>query len=386
MTSGRGWIPVALSAALIVGCLVALFLLWVLAVRRFYRLHSERPAKRMVRCADGWELAVFHRAPAVRRFEEPVLLVHGLAANHYTFDFDPPYSLAHVLAGAGFECFSVDLRGTGSSRRPPRGRRSQWTVDDHVTLDAPALIGHALEATGASRVLWVGHSLGGLIGYAVAQGPAAKQLAGMVALGSPVRFRFAPWLKLALGLGVITAWPFNFRQTLVSIALAPFLGYVNVPLSSVVANTRHIEPRVQRQVYAHLMSTMGHRVLAQFADWVAHDAFRSRDRKVDWRAGLANLSLPLLVMGGRADRLAPPEALEAQYALAGSEDKRLVILGTPEGMGMDYGHGDLLYGSGVPTEVHPRILAWLREHATPLSSDLGPDASGEVSGQQLPDR
>src|SRR5690606_36079229 len=100
----------------------------------------ERPAQQRVRCADGWELTVFHRAPAVRRFEEPVLLVHGLAANHYTFDFDPPYSLAHVLADAGFECFSVDLRGTGRSRRPPRGLRAQWTVDDHVTLDAPALI------------------------------------------------------------------------------------------------------------------------------------------------------------------------------------------------------------------------------------------------------
>lgn len=365
---------------------VLLIVLWLLGVRWFYRLREPRPEPFQIACADGWKLTLYHRAPAVRRFTEPVILVHGLAANHYTFDFDPPYSLAHVLADAGFECFSVDLRGTGRSAKPPRWRSGEWTVDDHVALDAPAMLDAVCARTGASRVLWVGHSLGALVGYALAQGPAAARLSGLVALGAPVFFRYAPWMRLAIALGTAAAWPLRLRHTVASIALAPFLGYVRIPFSEVVANTHHIAPRTQRQVYAHLMSALGRRVLSQFRDWAANDAWRSADRKTDWRAGLERLDVPLLVMGGRADGLATPAAVEAQFELAGSADKSLVLLGKQDGMAMDYGHGDLLYGKGVPAEVHPPIRDWLIAHATPCAdasretSDRHPGGSDDATG------
>jgi len=365
---------------LLILALAVILALWLLAVRAHYRLREPRPTPFKVTCADGWELTLYHRAPNVRRFREPVLLVHGLAANHYTFDFDPPYSLAHVLAGAGFDCFSVDLRGTGRSARPPRGRRSEWTVDDHVGIDTPAILDAVCARSGATRVLWVGHSLGGLVGYAAAQGPEAQRIKGIVALGAPVFLRYGPWMRLAIALGTAAAWPFRLRHTVASVALAPFLGYLQIPFSAIVANTHHIEPRTQRQVYAHLMSAMGRRVLAQFRDWAANDAFRSADRRTDWRAGLPSLGVPLLVMGGRADALATPAAIEAQFALAGSPDKTLVMLGKEDGMAQDYGHGDLLYGTGVPTEVHPPIREWLIAHATPVAVELQP-ASAEDHGE-----
>ena len=156
---------------------------WHLLVTWWYRGRGE-PAERLWAVAgDGWRIAVYHRPAAHRRFREPVLLCHGFAINRHTFEFDPPYSMAHALAEAGFECFTVEWRGTGASRRPPRGLFGTFTVDDHIRLDAPALIRFALEKTGAERALWVGHSLGGMIGYGVAQGPEAARLAGLVALG-----------------------------------------------------------------------------------------------------------------------------------------------------------------------------------------------------------
>jgi hypothetical protein len=83
---------------------------------------------------------------------------------------------------------------------------------------------------------------------------------------------------------------------------------------------------------------------------------------------------------GRADALATPAAIEAQFSLAGSPDKTLVMLGKEDGMAMDYGHGDLLYGTGVPIEVHPPIRDWLVAHAHPLIVDLQPAAPAVQGG------
>ncbi|MBU8894338.1 alpha/beta hydrolase [Corallococcus sp. H22C18031201] len=349
---------------------------WVALVRRWYRLRTPPPQTLRARCSDGWELAVHVRRAPVRRFQEPVLLCHGLAANRFTFDFEPPYSVAHALTEAGFDCFSVEWRGTGHSRRPPPGRRyTDFSIDDHVLQDAPALLALALKETGAASAFWLGHSLGGLVGYAVAQGPEAAQLAGLLVLGSPVHFKSEPFLRTLISLGVRAAWPGQLRQEWMSASLAPFLGYITLPLSDLVVNPKHIPPRIQRQVYANMMSSMSRKVLLQFQDWIEHDAFRSYDRRTDWRAGIARLQLPVLVMGGSADRLATAQNVESQYALLTAPDKSLHVFGRDHGDQQDYGHGDLIFGQGAPTEVYPVIRDWLERHATPLVADAASDRS-----------
>ncbi|MBM7118535.1 alpha/beta fold hydrolase [Archangium primigenium] len=357
------WTPWVLGAVLVLG---ALNLLWIAAVRWWYRLRTPPPELLRARCQDGWELTVYFRRAAQRRYEEPVLLCHGLAANRYTFDFEPPYSLSHALAEAGFDCFIVEWRGIGGSRPPPRGRR--WpdvTVDDIVAQDGPALIDLALARTGARRAFWVGHSLGGLVGYAVAQGAHADKLAGLLALGAPVFFPPDRLIRQLIHAGNRASWPRGLRNEWLSRTLAPFLGYVTLPLSDVIINPKHIPPAIQRKVYANMMASMSRNVLRQFRDWIDHDAFRSFDGSVDWRAGLSGLTLPVLVMGGSQDRLAPPKNLRAQFELVGSPDKHLYIFGCERGDKMDYGHGDLLFGTGVAQEVHQEVRTWLASHATP---------------------
>ena len=43
-----------------------------------------------------------------------------------------------------------------------------------------------------------------------------------------------------------------------------------------------------------------------------------------------------------------------------------MIFGRDRGDRFDYGHGDLLYGTGAPVEIDPLLSRWLTEHATPL--------------------
>ena len=369
MPFGR-WALWGLEAAVV---LLLVNVVWVLLVRRWYRLRGPLPVMLRVRCADGWELAVHSRRAPVRRFAEPVLLCHGLAANRYTFDFEPPYSVAHYLNDAGFDCFTVEWRGTGHSRRPPPGRRpTDFTIDDHITQDGPALLELALKETGAKQAFWLGHSLGGLVGYGVAQGPDGGKLAGLLELGAPVHLKSEPFLRTLISLGVRAAWPGAIRQEWMSASMAPFLGYIALPLSDLVVNPRHMPPRVLRQVTANMMSAMSRKVLLQFQDWIAHDAFRSYDRATDWRAGISKLQLPVLVMGGSADRLATAANVESQYALLTSPDRTLHVFGRDRGDKMDYGHADLIFGTGAPTEVYPVIREWLEQRATPLPPTPAP--------------
>jgi len=349
--------------ALALAAVVALTL-WVQAVRLYYRPRERRLTPLRATCADGWEIAVYQREPVRPRFEEPVLLCHGLAANHYNFDFQPPYSVAHYLAEAGFHCFTVDFRGAGASRRPPKGRRMAYCADDQIDFDAPALVRLALERTGAREAFWVGHSLGALIGLASAQGAVAGKLRGMITLGAPVFSEVDPLVRLAVRLGSSLAWPYAFRHQIFSAAVAPFLGYVSLPFTEMVINPRHIAARVQRQVYAQLMSSVSRKMLLQLKDWVFNDAFRSFDQTRDYRAGIARLTVPILVIGGSADRLAPVSQVRAAYELAGSSDKKLAIFGRETGCAQDYGHADLIFGEGAPDEVYPLICKWLIAHAS----------------------
>lgn len=347
-----------------------LFFSWARFVRWAYRVRAPRPARLRARCADAWEIAVYHRPAPRRRFVEPILLCHGLAANHYNFEFEPPYSLAHSLADAGFDCFTVEWRGAGASRHPPKGRgRWSFSADDYIRLDAPALIDLALRHTGAKRAFWIGHSLGGLIGLATAQGEEGNRLSGLLTLGAPVYFGYNRWLRAAVRIGALAAWPLAFRHELLSAALAPFLGYVVLPFSDVIANPRHVPAPLQRRVYAQLISSVSRKLLLQLRDWTAHDVFRSFDRSTDYRAGVSRLSLPLLVLGGSRDRLAPPDAVRRAFELAGSADKTLMIFGSDNGDRQEYGHGDLVFGEGAPAEVFPRITTWLQERATPVQAE-----------------
>jgi hypothetical protein len=72
-------------------------------------------------------------------------------------------------------------------------------------------------------------------------------------------------------------------------------------------------------------------------------------------------------MGGSSDRLATAENVRRQYELLTSaSDRTLHVFGRDRGDKMDYGHGDLMFGTGAPLEVYPLIRKWLEERATPL--------------------
>ena len=347
--------------------------------------------------ADGWRLAL-HRYRGDGSADEgsadegsadegsakrpPVLFCHGVGANRQNVDLDDEHSMARFVAAGGRDVWLLDLRGVGASDRADAraGREPGWTFDDHVRLDAPAALACVAAATGASEVDWVGFSMGGLIAYAwfgtlagqtaggappapgdAGRSPAAPlpSLRRLVTVGSPVMTR--PGGKLGV-LGAAGALLRPFRRTPLEGPARAF-AFAAGPLyrlaGGVIGVRGGTATPTLRRAMAMVVGDISRGVSRQFHDWISRGRFTSTNGALDYAAGMARITAPALLVGGAADRLAPPHSVEAAFARLGATEKRLVVLGPEHGQRQAYGHADLAFGRHAREEVYPRVRDWL---------------------------
>jgi pimeloyl-ACP methyl ester carboxylesterase len=342
----------AAAALAVLALLHTLFWGWV------YQVRPTQDELRFARTQDGWRVAVGRRVPRGPPRWPPVLLCHGLSANRASLDFGVArYSLALTLAEAGFDCFALDLRGHGDSRR---GSPRAWSFDTYLSQDIPAALEEVHAASRADRVLWVGHSQGALLGL-VAAGMFPARIAGVVALAPPTHFHAQEALRKLL--------PFAFLATgrghrLLARAATPVAGWFHPGLAQFAWNSRNIDSRIYRQVLANVVEDVSPQVFRQFLDWMRRDRFASVDGLTDYRAGLVGARQPALFVAGALDLLAPPPAVRGGYELWAGE-KELWVAGREAGLSTDYGHSDLIFGRNAPEEIYPRVVTWLRAHSEP---------------------
>ncbi len=307
---------------------------------------------------DGAHVALGRYFPSPRRWRQPVVLAHGLGTNRFALDFDERYSLAQYLARRGFEAWVLELRGRGVA-----GRAFDATFDEQAEHDVAAALKAVLSAQPQAReVLWVGHSKGSLLAYAHLGRHPDAPLRAIAALGTPVSFAhhgavraFLKLVKPALQLPVIPL-------RLATRPVVPF-GLPPDPVGRYLVNAANMEPRVIHQAIAHTSADLLGGVARQFSRWVERDVFDANDG-FDYRKGMQQVRVPLLLVAGERDLLAPAASVaHAQKLVSGPSE--LHVLGRSTGLAHDYGHGDLSLGARAPEEVFPLVSAFLERHAEP---------------------
>lgn len=318
--------------------------------RRRLRLRPEVDQLLFARTNDGWRIALGRRRPRGAKRRPPVVLCHGIATNHHVMDFAVPgLSLALALAGRGFDCFTIDLRGHGDSV-PELGARDVWTLDDHLREDIPAALAAIKEETGCDQVLWVGHSQGALLGLAAcALHP--EKIAGVVAMAPPGQFGTTRSLRTLARIG-------GLAGLLRSIARlwAPFGPLWHPSLADLAIRKANVEPEAYRLFLANATESVNAGVVAHYGHLIDEDRFRSFDDRVDYGAIMAHCRRPALFVSGDQDGLAPPRAVEDACVRWGGQKRYW-------GAGAMYGHTDLLIGRRAAVDVHPVVAAWLEERA-----------------------
>jgi len=118
------------------------------------------------RTADGVTLRI-DRVRATGERRGVIICMHAMMADGRYFGARRDGSFAATLAEHGHDVLVPDFRGHGRSR-PPTAGPDDWSFDDLVELDLPAIIAAAATHSGcvAEDLVLLGHSLGGLVATA----------------------------------------------------------------------------------------------------------------------------------------------------------------------------------------------------------------------------
>lgn len=290
----------------------------------------------------------------------PVLLVHGYGQNRYVWHL-PARSFSNYLARAGFDVFNLDLRGHGRSRH--LGAKRPTHVADYVREDVPAALEEVQRISGGRRVHYIGHSMGGLIGYAVAA-TAGSALAGLTTLGSPYHFARGSWALTMLGDGLLALdqrVPIRELDPQLKALgeamriLRTFIESPIFPLPIRGFDARSMEPVVLGQHMSLAMDTGSVAVLRSL--FLGAVEQRQSGHRLGGLTGYAgafeHLDLPLLVIAGTKDDLAPPASVRPAFDFSISSDKTY--------RAFPRGHIDLIVGRDAPLTIWPLIEAWMKK-------------------------
>jgi pimeloyl-ACP methyl ester carboxylesterase len=320
---------------------------------------------------DGWRLALHHRAPARGGHGTPLLLCHGMGSNRFNVDGPGRVSLARHLQAAGWDVWVLELRGAGLSRRRWRlpYPAYRWTFEDYVHHDVPAAVSLVRELTGEARLLWVGHSLGGMVAYAALMTPLADAFAGVVTLASPGMTDIGHeaidrWIALRQ---LLRFAPGRLPARCAARAGSPFAGAIVATVPTLVRDwlwhPDNLDLDVVRFMMRNGVEDLPRSLLVEFARW--YEAKRMSDRYALFSFGdhLERIRAPMLVIAGGRDRLTPPADLARLVDRLGSKDKTFWVAGHGSGLAHEYSHVDLVLGRHAPDEIYPVLDEWLAAHA-----------------------
>ena len=327
--------------------------------------------------SDGWMIALRHYKPARQKTGSlPVVLCHGYGCNGTFWTLERRCDFAVYLRDRGYDVWVPDLRGMGQSyHKPhfgpyaghhlndePQDGISDWTVDDYALTDVPAIIGHVKKATGAPKVCWVGHSMGGMIMYAylVAGQGAQDNVHTFVALASPIFMlqpadRMLQDMKNNVGMLKIA----NIKGICEDYALLP-TGIM--PFDTLYYNRENVTELTVRRMYAYCMEDLPYGVSVQLNRMVSTGDFWSADGTIDYCSRLHEITIPVYVVSGKLDNMCPGGMAYNAYRAVGSKDKEYIHFARANENKADYGHCDLVWGLPAPGEVFPAVESWLDKH------------------------
>lgn len=374
-----GWIAISVIGALVA---IALALFWIARLTH-PRVESADETLEAT-TADGWRIAVSRwkpRGPARRR--HPVLLCPGLAANRFSWDLAPEVSIPRHLSELGWDVFCVELRGHGHSERPRLfGKKSWgWSLDHHAREDVPAAIELVRRTTGSERVHYVGHSMGGILGYTLLARGHGRDLRSVTTIGSSLDYSSAASdfhlvKNLTFLRHAIRAVPLGFFAAM----MAPLtMRFGATRLDEFNVSPENTDPRLYRRLTAVAFHSVSTNVLVQLATCFHEGGLCSFDRATRYGAALAQCEVPVLAIAGTRDRQCHPDAARGTVEACGGGACEVAVFGREHGHAVDYGHFDLLMGRRAREDVWPVLARWLERHDDGARARDQSQGSGDVA-------
>ncbi len=295
---------------------------------------------------DGWSNELRHyTGPG-----DPVILIHGMAANHFNFDYRPEVSLAAHLQDQGFDVWVPELRGDPGATPPSRLAGRNFDFDDFARLDIPAAVEAVRGATGARKVHMVGHSMGGMLIYAALSQD--LPIASGVAISSPARFQDQAALKKLIRMTPLFTQTLGRTRSRLGVALTRPLR-LNGPAVKRLGNPDNLDWPTVKGMGQHAVVDLPRDVARQVIVWLRTGELVSTEGE-PW---LTPSRVPMLVLVGTQDFVAP--ATDVAHACSVLRRCTYQELGRQSGFSVDYGHIDVVVGQTAAQEVFPLVSDFL---------------------------
>jgi len=316
---------------------------------------------------DGLHVGLVHLPPEGKaRQADPIIMCHGFTSTAISYDMGNGGGMGPYLAKGGYDVWILNLRGRKYSSVPNSGKGHldyDWTFDDYLNYDLPAAIKYVTDYTGAKKVTWIGHSMGGMLIYAYLGSPKTSwrnDVGKIVTMASPVNFSpVDDTTKMLASLGKVIV---GKKEMLPVHPMAMFFGkYMakNRDLGEWTINPHNFSEKTTRMYLANGTPNISGSAIHQFLGWLKTNEFKSLDGLIDYRAGISRIKVSALILTGKLDNIAPTWAVYPGYEFLGSPDKTFVLVGQVSGCKEDHGHGGCIMGNWAEDEVFPIIKSWL---------------------------
>lgn len=365
-------------------------------VEKLLKQDVAAPIDHWVKTSDNWSLHLWHYPPVNHDPKRlPIILCHGLSHNNTYWDLAENVSLAKYLQRRGYDVWSVSLRGSGQSTKPtlsqirqlfrlnvsslnPKGvvnrqpglLRMNWTVDDHINYDIPAVLDYVIQQTGYNKVVWVGHSMGAMIMFAYLGLHADAPVQSFVALAGPMYLERPAndWLELLANSESITqvgnlTGGTNLRATLGVLAG----NLIKTPVDQLFLNESNVEPELMRTFYYQNQDDISPGQLTQLLQYVKQKGFVNYNNTINYTNNVEKIKVPVLQVVGQLDNFAEPGFVAIIHNRLGSAKKQMRVFGKINGYRADYGHDDIIIGRYARDEVFPYIETWLSTESVAAS-------------------
>ena len=296
---------------------------------------------------DGWTIPMFRKRAFAGATGEPIILASSSHLSPASMDAFAGDSLAHALHEAGYDVYLFQNRGCRDATRPQG--IATFDFDDMIAHDVPAAIDRVRQLTGAPRVTWLGHGLGGQLLLGFLGSRINRSIAAGVTLGSAVQFpRLGTTARRAAA--VANALPSHWRLPLQRVQR--ILTVAARPLDVVSLGRRTAGPRA-RGLMMDCGTDLAMGLAQQIALWHEVGHLVDRDNRFDYVAGLKGLATPVMTVVASGDPVCPPSAATPVHESLGHPNGGLIELGS------DWSHLDLIAGADAAGRLFPRIIEWL---------------------------
>lgn len=317
---------------------------------------------------DGMNLVMTRKLPVDRNPIAPVMLVHGLGQNRYTWTLTRR-SFENYLIRHGFETYNIELRGHGLSRA--NGSDYPLEFENYLFYDIPAFFQSISRITGGKKLFYIGHSLGGSIAYCTGS-RFNDQLAGVISIGGPYSMaRGNRLLQTIAHTGVTLGKFYPFRNLQPEVFYIDYIGvlasmglglldhkWYRLPLQ--IWHPGSIERDILNERVTKGFDRTSFNVIKFFFKWGARKKFISSDGQIDFEENIAQLMAPILFVNGDRDYAVPEAAVIEAYDKAAAADKTFKIFGE-EKPDLHWGHIDLIMGQHAPAITWPYMLDWMQK-------------------------